>query len=696
MTDADHAERMRALRYQPALDGVRGLAVAAVVAYHLDRRWLPGGYLGVDIFFVLSGFLITTLLLDERRTTRHIDLRRFWARRARRLFPALALVLVAVAAYARWWAPAETLHSLRWDGLATVLYVANWRFIASHQSYFVQLAGPSPLRHVWSLGVEEQWYLVWPLVVAGVGALVVAARRRRVRELADVGSYLLVPSSPTGAALATMAAGAFVLACGSAAWMAALASGASDTTRAYFGTDTHAQSLLVGAALAFLLQWRPIATRATAAAWRVAGVGGLAVGVVLLIVADDQARWMYHGGFLLAAVAWVAVTAACLRAVGGPVERTFATQPLVGLGRISYGVYLWHWPVIVALTPTRTGISGVPLRLLWVVVTLGLSLASWFLVERPIRYGRWRQRSWWQPLRLVPAGAVAVVGLLLLSTAGAVAPPSQAAVASGNTPNRNHAAVRTESRPALDPTIGWALPPSGAPSPPPVPLSRPVHIVTLGDSVGFSFAFYAPPIYGATMDTEAIPGCGVVPAPQVIGGRVRAPQALCPRWLDYWKLTAAKRPDIALIFLGAFEVVDPVVNGKVLPVGSAAWTQYLIKQLDAGIDVLSWATTTRVVLMTVPCMADQPVIFDIPSTERMDPQRVAAINMVLEWVAATRPGRVTLVDYAKFACPNGVFRTTLDGVTLRPDGLHVDQTSGPVAWNWLAPIVLGLARRPSL
>jgi len=698
------------LRYQPALDGLRGVAVAAVVAYHVDRRWLPGGYLGVDIFFVLSGFLITTLLLDERRATHRIDLRGFWARRARRLFPALALVLVAVAAYARWWAPTDSLHRLRWDGLATAFYVANWRFVASHQSYFEQLAGPSPLRHMWSLGVEEQWYLVWPLLVFGVGSAVVAVRRRAARRMARVGSYLLVPSFPTGGALGLMAAGALLLAGCSAVLMAVLVPISGDTTRAYFGTDTHAQSLLVGAALAFWLQWRPLGAsdpddpaavgrrvaERRAALWRDAGFVGLAVGVVLLAVANDQRRWMYRGGFLLAALAWAGVTAACLRPVDGPLRRLFAAPPLVGLGRISYGVYLWHWPVIVALTPARTGLRGLALEAAWVGATLALALASWVLVERPIRYGTWRRRSWWQPRRLVPAGAVVVVALLVVSTLGATAPPSKAAVAAGQTPNRNHAPVRAEAHPAVDPTAAWLSPPSGAFSPPPVPYDRPVRITTLGDSVGFALAFFAPPITGATMDTDAIPGCGVVPAPLVIGGVVRPPHKDCATWLTTWRKAAAKHPDVALIFIGGFEVLDPVVGGKVLPVGSGRWLQYLVGQLNAGIDVLTFGSTTRVALMTVPCMTNQSFVFDIPSSERMDPNRIAAINQVIRWVAASRPGRVALIDYAKFACPDGQFRTTVDGVVLRPDGMHVDKTSGPVAWNWLAPIVLAAARRPSL
>jgi peptidoglycan/LPS O-acetylase OafA/YrhL len=152
------------LRYMPALDGLRAAAVAAVLLYHGDVGWARGGYLGVDAFFVLSGFLITSLLLVEWQAARGIDLPGFWRRRARRLLPALFLVLGAVAVFAAGWAPAEMLQRLRGDAFAAIGYVANWRFIASGQSYFAQFATPSPLQHVWSLAIEEQFYLVWPPV----------------------------------------------------------------------------------------------------------------------------------------------------------------------------------------------------------------------------------------------------------------------------------------------------------------------------------------------------------------------------------------------------------------------------------------------------------------------------------------------------------------------------------------------------
>jgi peptidoglycan/LPS O-acetylase OafA/YrhL len=216
------------LPYQPALDGLRAVAVLAVMLYHGQVAWVRGGWLGVDLFFVLSGYLITSLLLAEWATSGGIDLKGFWSRRARRLLPALFTTLAAVAAYGAFLAPPDTLARLRWDGLATLGYVANWRLLASHQSYFEQFADPSPLRHMWSLGIEEQYYLLWPLLL--LGALRLARGRPR-----------------------PLLWGTLVAALASALAMAALYRPGGDPSRVYYGTDTRAHTLLVGCLLALVL-----------------------------------------------------------------------------------------------------------------------------------------------------------------------------------------------------------------------------------------------------------------------------------------------------------------------------------------------------------------------------------------------------------------------------------------------------------
>ncbi|MGD0765697.1 MAG: acyltransferase, partial [Dehalococcoidia bacterium] len=223
-SDGDHGR----FSYRPGLDGIRALAVAAVLAYHADFPWARGGFLGVDAFFVLSGYLITTILLTEWNARGGIGLLAFWTRRARRLLPALYLMLIGVAIYAVFMASPLELDKIRGDALATIAYVANWRPIFTGASYFDRFSIPSPLNHTWSLAIEEQYYLIWPLL------LLFLLRVRR-----------LTPNALLAVTLAMAAASAIL--------MGALFQPGHDPSLVYYGTDTRAQSLLVGAALAMLL-----------------------------------------------------------------------------------------------------------------------------------------------------------------------------------------------------------------------------------------------------------------------------------------------------------------------------------------------------------------------------------------------------------------------------------------------------------
>jgi peptidoglycan/LPS O-acetylase OafA/YrhL len=385
--------------YVPALDGIRALAVAAVVVYHANPEWLPGGFLGVDVFFVLSGYLITSLLLAEWRRRGRIALRGFWLRRARRLLPGLYLLLAATLTYSAVRQPGE-LTSLRGDVAAAFSYVTNWYLILHHQSYFETFGSPPMLRHLWSLAVEEQFYLAWP-VVCCLGLL----RRRH--------AALLVLAGATATAIL----------CG------ALYDPGSDASRVYYGTDTHSVGLLVGAALALYLGARGgevrRATRAHAtllcSAAAGAGLGALAACSLLL---DDQRPFLYRGGFALVAVASAGLIAAIVHPEGRLIARWFGCAPLRWVGLRSYSIYLWHWPVLVALSPHGNPVEASPQLVVGeVAVTLLLSAVSYRWVEKPVRSGA-LGRAWrtWRadapnrrtPRRLVwPAG----VGGVLASAA---------------------------------------------------------------------------------------------------------------------------------------------------------------------------------------------------------------------------------------------------------------------------------------
>ena len=403
-------------RYMPGLDGLRAIAVLAVIAYHLGFGWAPGGLLGVAVFFTLSGYLITDLLLGQWYGGR-MRLGNFWIRRARRLLPALFVMLIVVTAWITIADPAQ-LDKLRGAVISSALYVNNWWLIDQHVSYFARFAPPSPLGHLWSLAVEEQFYLVWPwLLLLGL---------RFVKE----------PSSATGTrprlALMTLGLGA-----ASAILMAILYHPGFDSTRVYDGTDTRAFCVLFGAALAMVWPSRHLSANISVGARRILdglGVAGLIVIALLIWRTNDFSPFLYQGGMVLLSVATVFVIAAIVHPATrlGP---AMGWRPLRWIGVRSYGIYLWMFPIIVLTTPTVT--SGVePLRAaLQVAASIGVAALSWKFIEEPIRHGA-LGRLWariregtWKPKALPQNVRVAVgVGLatLLLACVGlaGAAPPT--------------------------------------------------------------------------------------------------------------------------------------------------------------------------------------------------------------------------------------------------------------------------------
>ncbi|HET6689688.1 MAG TPA: acyltransferase family protein [Miltoncostaeaceae bacterium] len=348
------------LPYMPGVDGLRALAVGAVVAYHAGAGWLPGGFLGVDVFFVISGYLITSLLLAEHRTSGSIDVIRFWLRRARRLLPAVFL-MIAVTLAAMVVVHPDEVGRLRGAVASSVLYVVNWYQVFSDHSYFAEFGRPPVFRHLWSLAVEEQFYLLWPPVLAlGLAAL---GRRRLV-----LGVMALLAASTA------------------LAW--ALYDPLVDPSRIYYGTDTRGGGLLVGVALAFLWPASRLgrATReATPPVLDVVGVAALAGLAALMATMGELDASLYEGGFLLVSV----VTAVLLAVVAHPgslVGRAFGCAPLVWLGVRSYGIYLWHWPVLVLTRPDEdVPFSGPGLTAVQVGLTVGIAALSYRYVEVPFR-----------------------------------------------------------------------------------------------------------------------------------------------------------------------------------------------------------------------------------------------------------------------------------------------------------------------
>jgi peptidoglycan/LPS O-acetylase OafA/YrhL len=384
------------LRYLPAVDGMRALAVAAVVAYHAGFGWARAGFLGVDVFFVVSGFLITSLLLADRRQSGGIGFRDFWRRRALRLLPAL-FVLLAVCAVAVPIIASDQASRLHGDLLAAVGYFTNWRLIFEHQSYFQAIGRPPILQHLWSLAIEEQFYLLWPLILFGL--LMWRRSSRRV-----VGPILLAIA-------------------GSTVLMALLYHPATDPSRVYYGTDTRVGTILVGAALACV--WMPdrlIGEVSSRARLIIEGVGTAAlIGLAAIMWSSNQFdSFLYRGGFLLVAVLTALAVAVASHPAAHRFQAVLGCGVLVWIGRRSYGIYLWHWPIFMVTRPgIDIALTGLPLQALRVGLTLGVADLSYRFIERPARNGALGRM--WSELRTLPQRLTLPSGRTALLAGGIVA-----------------------------------------------------------------------------------------------------------------------------------------------------------------------------------------------------------------------------------------------------------------------------------
>jgi peptidoglycan/LPS O-acetylase OafA/YrhL/lysophospholipase L1-like esterase len=511
----------------PGLDGLRAFAVAAVIVYHLGFSWAPGGLLGVGVFFTLSGYLITDLLLGSWEATGSLRLQDFWMRRAKRLLPGLFVMLAVVSVWAAIAQPSQ-LGPLRGDVAAAAAYVSNWWLMLQHVSYFARFGPPSPLGHLWSLAIEEQFYLLWPWLLL-LGLVWMAARRRRKEAalLAQPGSSgawpgATGPASPMGLsraadlrALGYMLSGrsvlgwgtaepqpfharvgvetsarrfrlwplavvSLVIALGSAAEMALLYHPSFDPSRTYYGTDTRAFGLLIGAALAFVWPSRALLAKVTPRArYLLDGVGAASLlGIAALIWKTTEfSAFMYRGGMVVLSVA-TAFLVAVLAHPASRLARLMGCRPLRWAGVRSYGIYLWHYPVIVLTAPGPAAGTDLPRAVVQVLATLVLAELSWRFVESPVRRGAlgklWAQarrggpyfrqlrpRSW-AALGIVPA-AVVLVSLGLAGALPEASPGTALPDAEPGTTNVTTPLIAPTTRPAPPPTTGPTTPITRAP-----------------------------------------------------------------------------------------------------------------------------------------------------------------------------------------------------------------------------------------
>lgn len=408
-------------RYIPALDGLRAFAVLAVIAYHMGLPFAQGGLLGVTVFFVLSGYLITSLLLVEWDNTKTIDLKNFWLRRVRRLFPAIALVIIVCMALFVIF-DHELLTKLRRDLLPALLWFTNWWYVFADISYFEAIGAPSPVTHFWSLAIEEQFYVVWPLLLLALGKAGVGktAQRRTTLVLAAVSAILMtVLYNPT-----------------------------ADPSRVYYGTDTRAFSLLIGAWLAFVWPSNQLGANNEVQLDRnvriaLDAVGGIAlIGLIAMMgCIEGTSAIMYRGGILLASIITMVIIAVIVHP-SSILGKVFSAKPLVWIGLRSYGIYLWHYPLLLLMNP-RSNIAGTPwwMYLVELAVMFACAAFSYKFVEDPIRHGSigtfvGRVRSGqvyladWLRDHAIPTAAAAAVTLVCVG--GLIFVPNTSALEGGD------------------------------------------------------------------------------------------------------------------------------------------------------------------------------------------------------------------------------------------------------------------------
>ena len=461
-----HAARETRLRYLPGLDGLRAVSVIAVIGFHADLSGLAGGFLGVEVFFVVSGYLITSLLLVEQRRDGTLSLPSFWRRRARRLLPALLAVLVTALILSITLAP-DSLEQTQSDVAAALFYVSNWWQLIHHHSYFMGIDRPPLLLHLWSLSVEEQFYLFWPVTLALVGR----SYGRWVLHLAIAGAIL------------------------SALWMARLYEPSFDPTRVYIGSDTRASGLLLGAALAVVV--RPPGYDAPATPDRparrsgrelAAAFGALSL-VWLFTHLTRQEPLLFRGGLLLVDLASCALIVGLVRPTA--VNRLLGARPCAWLGRRSYGLYLWHWPVFAVTRPDLDlPLPALSLLTLRLGLTFLLAELCYRLIEMPVRRGAlrgFRDRPLaWSATAAILTALTAIVFLVSgarLARARLESPLEQAPSSSASSTPRSAAPKTAElGSPPVD--VEGALAPQDIPLDPRWPRT----LTLLTDSVGLGLS----------------------------------------------------------------------------------------------------------------------------------------------------------------------------------------------------------------
>ncbi|CAB4364571.1 MAG: acyltransferase family protein [Actinobacteria bacterium] len=680
--------------YQPSLDGIRAMSVIAVILYHAGFTWMHGGFFGVEVFFVVSGFLITSLLIEERDKTSAIALRAFWLRRFRRLLPALFAVLLAVGVWAAFWGSAEQHSQLRHDYPWGVFYLANWGQVFSKVAYFS--GTPTLFRHLWSLAVEEQWYAIWPLVFLAINRGR-ASDKRRGRVLVVVSLTVMV-----GTAIAA-----------SASWPTQFFNPfrlsmqrVDHVNFLYLSTITRSSGLLLGAAMAFL--WRPwqVTSKPKGNAANVLDMAAVGAVVVLLagffmghVAEDSTYLWMLP----MVTIASAVLVAVVVHPWAFGARKVFSARPMVEIGKRSYGLYLWSWPIM-RICDAYTGSTSK--FLLAAVLTVPVSEASYRYVETPIRtglLGRWwnnrERRDWSLITGCIGVTTVVLAGSLVVffgsadkvfdaaqdNSTGVVFDPN-ATAADTTTTSDNSTVPGTDTG-----VVGQSTSSTSSTTPVPVTAATlPRRVVIVGDSTAHALAKNLPDGIASTftIGNGSLQGCSVYS-----GGTAVSTQGFtrsftdCAGWETKWASAAQKaNAEVALVVIGAWDVFDVKLGGQVVAFDSPTVDQRFTDGVQQGIDALS-AIGVKVALLEVPCMRPKDVKgAGTPALpERANDQRVAHVNELLKAVAAKNPTTTTFVAGPQDYCTNEAIANDLG---YRWDGVHAYKPGAKLTFETIAQSLL--------
>lgn len=644
----------------PALDGFRGIFVTLVLLYHFGVTQLVGGWVGINHFFVFSGYLIARILLSERAKHGSIDVRAFYRRRAERLLPALLVLLAAVLVHSVVATSPGERHQTAGDTLASLFFVQNWRLVARGDAYFDMLGDPSPLRHLWTLGVEEQFYLIVPWLLMG---LFVLLRGRWSRVLAVL-----------------------VLSGLSVGWTIWLANGDSpDFNRLYYGTDTRAQALLAGVAVAVAFGRGAdgeLGPRLRLGVIHALGVVGTAISVLAFVVVGVNSAWLFtRGGIVIFTVGAVLMGLAAFDPRPMALTRWAGWPPFVLLGQMTYGLYLYHWPIRLWLGPHLDGLPKWAAVLVLLVVTIVVAFVSFRYLELPVitrglrgLLPRLRRREELPTAMGIFAALAALALVVLVANPAATGPLGGTASAATAGPAPGAPSELVEGQPVRAD-------------------GKPATVGVFGDSVGhyLSERFPQQTFPDARIVNVSVEGCDLIDAPiTIVPGVDGQNREKCTQVKETWDATLeAQDADSLVVVLSPLLVMPHEVDGKQLDLDDATYRSMITDRLDSMVERAEAAEIEQVAVVNVPCRdideSKVPAVVQLfgqsyPDVvaEYKDPKTLNAL--VAKW-AVDKP-EVDAIDMYGALCGDPQV-TEVDGQPVFDDFLHFSPGATPAIWSWL-------------